>query len=133
MGRKRRKRRKGNIPFYKRQKRLTTAQIRKVYFGKKRQPKSHECIYCGKKSAKYHVDHKNPIAKGGSNRKSNLVIACSDCNSSKGDKRMPEWLRNLRASKKSSKKTLYRKIIKNNKGKRSSLAKSVRRVRDSKS
>ena len=132
MGRKRRRIRSRNIPFSKRIKRLSTPQLKKIYFGNKKQSKSQKCIYCGKKSTGYHVDHKNPIAKGGSNRKSNLVIACAACNSSKGDKRLPEWLRKIRSSKKSSRKTLYRKIIKHNKGKRSSIAKAIRRVRDSK-
>jgi len=28
----------------------------------------------------YHVDHRVPIARGGSNGPENLVIACPDCN-----------------------------------------------------
>ena len=133
MARKRKKTRKENLPLYKRKDRISTAQLKKVYFGNNKIQKSHLCIYCGTKSTSYHIDHKNPIAKGGSNRKSNLVIACSNCNSSKGDKRIRKWLRKIRSSKKASDKTIYRRIVKNNKGKRSSLGKTVRRIRDSKS
>ena len=131
VAKKRRRTRRENLPLYRRKGRLSTAQLKKIYFGKKKLPKSHVCIYCGKKSASYHIDHKNPIAKGGSNRKSNLVVACSSCNSSKHDKRITKWLRKIRSSKKPADKSLYRRIIKNNKGKHSSLAKMIRRIRDS--
>lgn len=44
------------------------------------------CVYCGAKppDCVLHVDHKIPVSKGGNNDESNLVAACSDCNSGKG-------------------------------------------------
>ena len=133
MATKRRTTRKKNLPLYRRKKNLTTEQLKKIYFGDKKAPESHACIYCGKKSKSYHIDHKYPKAKSRNpNRKSNLVVACSRCNLSKADNTISIWLRRIRSSKKSSDKTLYRKIIKNNKGKRSGIAKTVRRIRDSK-
>ena len=50
------------------------------------------CYYCRKKvGEKYHVDHVIPLARGGSNDPSNLVIACPSCNTSKQDKPPHEW------------------------------------------
>ena len=39
------------------------------------------CVYCRKRLRKvYHVDHRQPLARGGSNDKSNLQILCPTCN-----------------------------------------------------
>ena len=48
------------------------------------------CVYCGKTSneSKLHVDHINPVSKGGSNAISNLATACEDCNFGKKDIRL---------------------------------------------
>lgn len=35
---------------------------------------------------RYHVDHVHPIAKGGSNGRENIVLACRKCNLSKRDR-----------------------------------------------
>jgi len=44
------------------------------------------------------VDHVIPWSRGGSHRPQNLVAACRRCNSSKGNKTIPEWrLRNVLA------------------------------------
>lgn len=52
-----------------------------------------KCWWCGKKikEGKYHVDHRIPLARGGSNAPENLVIACPECNLSKNDKLPHEW------------------------------------------
>lgn len=43
------------------------------------------CWWCGKAVGEaYHVDHRIPLAKGGSNNPDNLCIACPDCNCRKG-------------------------------------------------
>lgn len=45
------------------------------------------CWWCGKRVGDdYHVDHRIPLSKGGSNDVANLVIACPFCNMSKHDK-----------------------------------------------
>ena len=129
----RKRTRRGTLALHRRKKRLSTAQLKKIYFGKENIPKSHACVYCGSNTSCYHVDHKISIALGGSNRKSNLVICCKRCNLSKGYKRITNWLKNLRCSKKPKDRALYRRIIKHNKGRRSVIAKSIRRIRDSKS
>lgn len=51
-----------------------------------------KCYWCHKKvDTKYHVDHVIPLAKGGTNWPSNIVIACPYCNQSKGCKLPHEW------------------------------------------
>ncbi|HQY30830.1 MAG TPA: HNH endonuclease, partial [Thermomicrobiales bacterium] len=44
------------------------------------------CQYCGRKPPEVtlHVDHKVPVAKGGSNHSDNLVSSCVECNLGKG-------------------------------------------------
>lgn len=44
------------------------------------------CNYCGRKLGMnyLHVDHKVPLARGGSIRLSNLQLLCSPCNTRKG-------------------------------------------------
>jgi hypothetical protein len=43
------------------------------------------CQYCGSKS-KLTIDHVIPRSKGGDNSWENLVVACSSCNTKKGDR-----------------------------------------------
>ncbi|CAK0760288.1 5-methylcytosine-specific restriction enzyme A [Gammaproteobacteria bacterium] len=43
-----------------------------------------ECAYCGKKDVPLNIDHIHPKARGGSNRISNLTLACHPCNEQKG-------------------------------------------------
>jgi 5-methylcytosine-specific restriction endonuclease McrA len=42
------------------------------------------CAYCGKKDLPLQVEHIQPKALGGSNRVSNLTLACQPCNQKKG-------------------------------------------------
>lgn len=54
------------------------------------------CWWCGKKVGdKYHVDHRIPLSRGGSNAPENLVISCPPCNLSKNDKLPHEWSNRL--------------------------------------
>jgi 5-methylcytosine-specific restriction endonuclease McrA len=43
-----------------------------------------ECAYCTDKNAPLQVEHIHPKARGGSNRISNLCLACKKCNQAKG-------------------------------------------------
>lgn len=50
------------------------------------------CWWCAQHvSALYHVDHVIPLARGGANDASNIVIACPRCNCSRKDKLPEEW------------------------------------------
>lgn len=53
----------------------------------------HNCWWCGKPLdiSNYHVDHRVPLARGGSNAPENLCITCPTCNMRKHDKLPQEW------------------------------------------
>jgi 5-methylcytosine-specific restriction endonuclease McrA len=42
------------------------------------------CAYCGKTDIPLEIEHIVPKSKGGSNRVSNLTLACTECNRKKG-------------------------------------------------
>ncbi|MET9468951.1 HNH endonuclease signature motif containing protein [Streptomyces sp. NPDC006544] len=48
------------------------------------------CVYCGAESRV--MDHVIPLAGGGEDSSKNLVPACDDCNLSKGDSPLPQWI-----------------------------------------
>ena len=51
------------------------------------------CAYCGTARAeRYELDHIVPRSRGGTNRVSNLVVACQDCNIAKGNMSIEEFL-----------------------------------------
>ena len=52
-----------------------------------------ECAYCGKKYVPLQIEHIHPKSKGGSNRVSNLCLACEKCNQKKGNKSIEEFLK----------------------------------------
>ena len=51
------------------------------------------CAYCGKKDVPLQVEHIHPRANGGSNRVSNLTLACQPCNQRKGSRPIDEFLK----------------------------------------
>ena len=51
------------------------------------------CVYCAKSGVPLNVEHIVPKARGGSNRLSNLAIACVECNQKKGAKPIEEFLK----------------------------------------
>ena len=53
-----------------------------------------ECAYCGAENTPYEIDHIHPRSKGGSNRVSNLTLACHECNQKKGNLLISEFLEN---------------------------------------
>ncbi|MCY3693332.1 MAG: HNH endonuclease signature motif containing protein [Chloroflexota bacterium] len=54
-----------------------------------------KCMYCGAKQRidLMDCDHKNPIARGGSNTKRNFQVLCRTCNTRKGAKTDREFRR----------------------------------------
>ncbi len=50
-----------------------------------------KCAYCGKTDVPLQVEHIIPEARGGSNRVSNLTIACEPCNQKKGSQTAEEF------------------------------------------
>jgi 5-methylcytosine-specific restriction endonuclease McrA len=51
-----------------------------------------KCTYCGAEGCPLEVEHIVPKARGGSNRVSNLTLACHACNQRKGAKSVEEFL-----------------------------------------
>lgn len=51
------------------------------------------CWWCGRviEHNHYHIDHRIPLVKGGSNNPENLCLTCPTCNLSKGGKLPHEW------------------------------------------
>ncbi|AOX02430.1 HNH endonuclease [Moorena producens PAL-8-15-08-1] len=52
-----------------------------------------ECAYCGKQSVPLQIEHIYPKSKGGSDRISNLCLACDKCNQRKGNKSIEDFLK----------------------------------------
>ena len=52
-----------------------------------------QCAYCGKTDTPLEVEHIHPKSKGGSNRVSNLTLACNRCNQSKGNRDVEDFLK----------------------------------------
>ncbi|SDY49691.1 HNH endonuclease, partial [Allochromatium warmingii] len=50
------------------------------------------CAYCGAKGVPLEVEHIHPRSKGGSDRVSNLTLACTKCNQKKGNRPVAEFL-----------------------------------------
>ena len=51
-----------------------------------------KCAYCGKGDVPLEIEHIVPKARGGSNRVSNLALACHACNQAKDDRPVEEFL-----------------------------------------
>jgi 5-methylcytosine-specific restriction endonuclease McrA len=49
------------------------------------------CAYCGKQDVPLQIEHLTPRARGGSNRVSNLTLACEPCNQRKGTQTAAEF------------------------------------------
>ncbi len=52
------------------------------------------CAYCGKQNVPLHVEHIHPRTNGGTDRVSNLCLACEPCNTAKGTQDIAVFLAN---------------------------------------
>ncbi len=52
-----------------------------------------ECAYCGAKNVPLEIEHIQACSKGGSDRVSNLTLACTPCNIDKGNKDIKEFMK----------------------------------------
>lgn len=50
-----------------------------------------ECVYCKKENVPFETEHIIPTSRGGTNRVSNLTIACHECNQKKGNMTASEF------------------------------------------
>ena len=53
---------------------------------------NHQCAYCGARDTPLEVEHIHPKSRGGSNRISNLTIACRNCNQKKSNQDIRDFL-----------------------------------------
>lgn len=51
-----------------------------------------KCAYCGAENTRLEIEHIQPKSKAGSDRVSNLTLACHDCNQKKGNQRLQDFL-----------------------------------------
>lgn len=51
-----------------------------------------KCVYCMQRDTRLEIEHIKPRSKGGSNRVSNLVISCVNCNQAKGNRDIRDFL-----------------------------------------
>ena len=51
-----------------------------------------QCAYCDAENGPFEIDHIHPRSKGGSDRVSNLTIACHNCNQRKGNSLVEQFL-----------------------------------------
>lgn len=51
-----------------------------------------QCAYCGVENVPFEIEHIHPKSRGGSNRVSNLSIACHACNQKKNNRPVEEFL-----------------------------------------
>ena len=54
---------------------------------------NYSCVYCGVKNVPFEKEHVIPRSRGGSNRISNLVLSCHDCNQKKDNLPIEEYLK----------------------------------------
>lgn len=53
---------------------------------------NHSCVYCGVTDVSLELDHVKPRSRGGSDRVSNLVVSCVDCNQKKGNRSVESFV-----------------------------------------
>lgn len=70
--------------------RYTTADVERLF-----SEQSGRCWYCGETLVDYHIEHKTPLCRGGSNWPDNLCLSCPSCNHRKGSKTAEEFRRDL--------------------------------------
>ena len=51
-----------------------------------------QCAYCAVKDVPLEIEHIKPKSKGGTNRISNLTLACHECNQDKGNQEIEDFL-----------------------------------------
>ncbi|AFY85417.1 RNA-guided endonuclease IscB [Oscillatoria acuminata] len=66
-----------------------------------------KCAYCSAENVPLEVEHIHPKSKGGSDRVSNLTLACHPCNQAKGNRNIREFL--------SAKSDILNRILKQSK------------------
>jgi hypothetical protein len=84
----------GELAGYELREYLLEKWIRgKSFCGAKTFASNRQCAYCGAKNIALEIEHIIARSKGGSDRISNLTLACTPCNQEKGNKDIKEFLK----------------------------------------
>jgi hypothetical protein len=68
----------------------TSSEARKKWRQSIKEQWNHQCAYCGS-DENLTLDHITPRSKGGSDRVTNVLCACKECNTSKGHQKWYDW------------------------------------------
>lgn len=69
---------------------ITSSEAKRKWKQSIKEHWNYECAYCGSEDG-LTLDHITPRIKGGSDRITNIVCACSECNHSKGHQFWSDW------------------------------------------
>lgn len=69
---------------------ITSSEARKKWRQSIKEQWNYECAYCGSEE-NLTLDHITPRSKGGSERVTNILCACKECNRSKGHQMWSDW------------------------------------------
>lgn len=72
------------------------------------------CAYCSRNDVRLTVEHMLPLSRGGKHCIENVILACSNCNFSKHNKTLEEWLKHNEALQKAGITSPLLNIICNN-------------------
>lgn len=69
---------------------ITSSEAKRKWRQSIKEKWNYECAYCGSEE-NLTLDHITPRSKGGSDRLTNVLCACKECNNSKGHQFWSEW------------------------------------------
>jgi hypothetical protein len=69
---------------------VTSSEAKRKWRQSIKEKWNHQCAYCGSEE-NLTLDHITPRSKGGSNRATNVLCACKECNNSKGHITWYDW------------------------------------------
>ncbi len=72
---------------------ITSSEAKRKWRQSIKEHWDHKCAYCGE-TKNLTLDHITPRSKGGTDRVTNVLCACKDCNNSKGHQLWSDWYLN---------------------------------------
>jgi hypothetical protein len=72
---------------------ITSSEARRKWRQSIKEEWDYQCAYCGSEE-NLTLDHITPRSKGGSDRVTNVLCACKECNNSKGHQMWSDWYLN---------------------------------------
>ena len=69
---------------------ITSSEAKRKWRQSIKEKWNYQCAYCGSEE-NLTLDHITPRSKGGSDRVTNVLCACKECNNSKGHQMWSDW------------------------------------------